>query len=270
MSVSSETHPPSVRRRVLTFAVSSLLTELGFDHAEKIAVETLVEMVQSFLTECGNSSKSYCELAGRTEPVIGDVIIALVNMGYNLEGIQAYGRRPARTTVPTPLPSAAPKPTNILQAGLKQRFPSHIPGHMPEFPDPHAYIRTPTHKQPVTEYEAIREKSAMHKRDLERALCKFITKTNETHSLFQGADENYPLMAMKPKFPPYLDALLPRDQIFDFEEETVQPSPRKVKKEPDSGERPGEGDDDAKGETEIIDNPYLRPVKLPRKKLKQK
>lgn len=95
------------------------------------------------LTEVGRSSKSYCELAQRTEPVIGDVIVALVNMGYKLEGLQAYGRRPARTTVPTPLPSAAPKPTSILQAGDKQQFPQHIPKHMPEFPDPHAYIRTP-------------------------------------------------------------------------------------------------------------------------------
>lgn len=97
----------------------------------------------SVLTEVGNSSKSYCELAGRTEPVIGDVIMALVNMGYNLEGIQTYSRRSARTTLPQPVPSAAPKPTNILQAGSKQKFPSHIPNHMPEFPDPHAYIRTP-------------------------------------------------------------------------------------------------------------------------------
>lgn len=41
-----------------------------------------------------------------------------------------------------------------------------------------------THKKPVTEYEAIREKAASQKRDLERALNKFKTKTNETESLF--------------------------------------------------------------------------------------
>lgn len=269
MSVVSE-NPAAVRRKVLTLAVTSLLTELDFDHADKMALETLVEMIQSFLTEVGNSSKSYCELAGRTEPVIGDVIIALVNMGYHLEGLQTYGRRPARTTLPQPLPSSAPKPTNILQAGSKQKFPSHIPNHMPEFPDPHAYIRTPTHKQPVTEYEAIREKSAQHKRDLERALCKFITKTNETQSLFLGPDTTFPLVAVKPKFPPYLDALLPRDQIFDFEEESVHQAPRKPKKEAEVVERKEGEEEDQKGEAESIDNPYLRPVKLPRKKLKTK
>ncbi len=56
MSVASESHPSSVRRRVLTLAVSSLLTELGFDHAEKMAVETLVEMIQS--CKCTGKTRS--------------------------------------------------------------------------------------------------------------------------------------------------------------------------------------------------------------------
>lgn len=45
-----------------------------------------------------------------------------------------------------------------------------------------------THKQPVTEYEAIREKAATQKRDMERALTKFLAKTSETHNLFNTED----------------------------------------------------------------------------------
>lgn len=45
-----------------------------------------------------------------------------------------------------------------------------------------------THKQPVTEYEAIREKAASQKRDIERALTKFLAKTSETHNLFNTED----------------------------------------------------------------------------------
>ena len=33
------------------------------------------------LTEVGNSAKGFCELSGRVEPVLGDVSMALVNMG---------------------------------------------------------------------------------------------------------------------------------------------------------------------------------------------
>lgn len=47
-----------------------------------------------------------------------------------------------------------------------------------------------THKQPVTEYEAIREKAATQKRDIERALTRFIAKTGDTHSLFLTEDNS--------------------------------------------------------------------------------
>lgn len=45
-----------------------------------------------------------------------------------------------------------------------------------------------THKQPVTEYEAIREKAASQKRDIEKALTRFLAKTSETHCLFSSED----------------------------------------------------------------------------------
>lgn len=48
--------------------------------------------------------------------------------------------------------------------------------------------RFQTHKQPVTEYEAIREKAASQKRDIEKALTKFLAKTSETHNLFNTDD----------------------------------------------------------------------------------
>jgi len=44
----------------------------------------------------------------------------------------------------------------------------------------------------VTEYEAIREKSASQKRDTERALTRFVAKTSETHSLFLSEDTIFP------------------------------------------------------------------------------
>lgn len=74
-------------------------------------------------------------------------------------------------------------PLQILQAGSKPTNPVHIPSYLPSLPDPHAYVRTATYKQPETEYEAIREKSANQKRDVERALTKFLAKTSEFYDL---------------------------------------------------------------------------------------
>jgi transcription initiation factor TFIID subunit 8 len=99
--------------------------------------------VVAVICQVGISARSYCELSGRTEPVIGDVIMALVNMGLPLDGIEVHARRSGRTVLPALVPSTQPKQLSILQAGIKQSHPSHIPIHLPQFPDPHAYIRTP-------------------------------------------------------------------------------------------------------------------------------
>lgn len=43
----------------------------------------------------------------------------------------------------------------------------------------------------MTEYEAIREKAAAQKRDIERALTKFAAKTSDTQTLFLTDDKEY-------------------------------------------------------------------------------
>ncbi|KAM3961507.1 TBP-associated factor 8 [Aphomia sociella] len=207
------------RRRLLNIAVSTVLLETGFESADKISLETLTEMLQCFFTEVGNSAKGYCELSGRVEPVLGDIVMALINMGISLQGLEQYAARPNRHVIQPPQQAPAPRTPAMLSAGSKAKHAPHIPFHLPPLPDPHAYIRTPTHKQPVTEYEAIREKAATQKRDIERALTKFLAKTSETHNLFNTEDNQvFPLIACKPTFPAYLPCLLPTDQVFDFDE----------------------------------------------------
>ena len=87
--------------------------------------------------------------------------------------------------------------------------------------DTHTYVRTPTHKQPVTDYVGVREKASSQKRDVERALTRFIAKTGKTHSLFKTDDTNlFPLISCdrlmpdQPALPAYLNALLFKDQVY--------------------------------------------------------
>ncbi|XP_012058850.1 PREDICTED: transcription initiation factor TFIID subunit 8 [Atta cephalotes] len=270
----------NTRRKILNQVVSSILVECGYDTCEKQVLETLTEMLQSFIMEIGASGRNYCELSGRTEPLIADVILALINMGIKLDNIETYAKRQSRTVLPTLQQQTQAKQLNILQAGVKQGHPSHIPNYLPSFPDPHAYIRTPTHKQPVTEYEAIREKVATQKRDIERALTRFIAKTGETHSLFLTEDNSmFPLISCKPQFPSYISALLPQDQIFEPDPDfQFDSSPVKKKKEQQNEDRLTEEGNQTQnenmeqnGETitqqDVIDNPYLRPGKIPKNKM---
>lgn len=60
-----------------------------------------------------------------------------------LHGIEHHAKRNHRIVL-SPLQQLKPqKQYDMLQAGTKQNRPNHIPNHLPQFPDPHAYIRTP-------------------------------------------------------------------------------------------------------------------------------
>jgi len=144
------------------------------------------------IVEIGNSAHNYCELGGRTMPIVGDVSMALINMGLNINSLEPYVRRANHVAIPLPAQQTQQRQLSLLQAGTKAPHPHYVPSYFPPMPDPHAYIRTPTHKQPVTEYEAIREKAASQKRDVEKALTKFLCKTTETVNLFPTEDNMFP------------------------------------------------------------------------------
>ena len=153
--------------------------------------------------------------------------------------------------------------------GNNKKHPSSIPDNLPEFPDSHSYIRTPTHRQPVTDYEMVREKAASQKRDVERALTRFIAKTGKIHNLFKTDDNNlFPLISCErevdgAKIPPYINAVLFKDQVFEEDEREFLSKKRK-NFEKEKGE---EGDKKSKLDesfSEDNDNPFLRPVKMPR------
>ncbi|XP_076413808.1 transcription initiation factor TFIID subunit 8 isoform X4 [Peromyscus maniculatus bairdii] len=131
------------RRRTLQVVVSSLLTEAGFESAEKASVETLTEMLQSYISEIGRSAKSYCEHTARTQPTLSDIVVTLVEMGFNVDTLPAYAKRSQRMVITAPPVTNQPVAPKALTAGQNRPHPPHIPSHFPEFPDPHTYIKTP-------------------------------------------------------------------------------------------------------------------------------
>lgn len=255
----------SARRKYLYTAVTALCYECGFTSADKAALETLTEMLQSILCELARSCRAYCELSGRTEVLGADVLMAMVEMGLDVESVFNYAKRPSRISLPTPVSIPRSSISRILQAGEKRSLPSYIPEHYPPFPDPHAYIRTPTHKQPVTEYEAIREKAASQKRDVERALTRFIAKTGCTQSLYPDDVTLFPLIACKPSANPYFSALLFKDQVFDEKESEATIGKSKAYT---PGLEDSDSQKDVNMDVDIMDNPYLRQPKFPRKRRK--
>jgi transcription initiation factor TFIID subunit 8 len=269
------------RRKVLSHLVAVLVQESGFACADKPALETLTEILQSFLTELGHSTRLFAEVAGRVEPTVGDFVLALAELGIRLEPteLRSYHKRHGRPILPVPQLLPLPKAPQILSAGKRRALPSYIPDYFPPMPDPHAYIRTPTHRQPLADYAACREKISQQKRDVERSLTKFYARTSPCFYLFPDNQSIYPLIS--PKSVTYLDTHIPRDQIF--EEEQNLPPLNFIKKEKISDsnhqsklvdeEENDANEADTQQETassaysgwELIDNPFLRPVKIQKK-----
>ncbi|KAG7237919.1 hypothetical protein INR49_031712 [Caranx melampygus] len=275
------------RRRTLQVVVSALLTECGFESAEKAAVETLTEMMQSCtrpdpmcrtltpvdITEIGRCAKAYCEHTARSVPTLSDTVVSLIEMGFNVDTLPVSGDEPPVT----------PK---ALSAGQKRTHPSHILSHFPEFPDPHTYIKTPTFREPVSDYQVVREKAATQRRDVERALTRFMAKTGETQSLFKDDITAFPLIAARPSAIPYLSALLPSElELQTLEETDSSEQDDQTDSENTAGniitDDPGADKENSMlppsgvvpsakaSEDNVIDNPYLRPVKKPKVRRKK-
>uniref|UniRef100_A0A9J7WXQ1 Transcription initiation factor TFIID subunit 8 n=2 Tax=Cyprinus carpio TaxID=7962 RepID=A0A9J7WXQ1_CYPCA len=282
------------RRRTLQVVVSSLLTECGFESAEKAAMETLTEMMQSYyrtnmfhyITEVGRCAKATCEHTARSTPTLSDVVITLVEMGFNVDTLPVYAKRSQRMVITAPPITNASVVPKALIAGQKRTHPTYIPSHFPEFPDPHTYIKTPTFREPVSDYQVVREKAASQRRDVERALTRFMAKTGETESLFKDDISAFPLIAAKPSAIPYLSALLPSELELQTLEETdsseqddqtdTENNSSNVSQDDQSADKenvvlpPGGVVPTGKANEEnMIDNPYLRPVKKPKVRRKK-
>uniref|UniRef100_UPI00358E4B54 transcription initiation factor TFIID subunit 8 isoform X3 n=1 Tax=Myxine glutinosa TaxID=7769 RepID=UPI00358E4B54 len=231
----------AARRRTLQVAASALLTEAGFEATEYAALETLTEMLQSW---------------------------------FDVEALPAYAKRTHRIALSAPPTSHLPNTPKGLPTGQRRARPQYIPAHYPEFPDPHTYIRTPTYREPLTEYQVLRERSAAQRRDVERALTRFVAKTGPTYSLFDPDPAAFPLISCQPSANAYLSALLPShlaeeaasldNRDDDITTMGVSETGHGLESALSSGSLlPGMGANRL-GEEPPIDNPYLRPVRKPK------
>uniref|UniRef100_A0A8C5YB54 Bromodomain associated domain-containing protein n=1 Tax=Microcebus murinus TaxID=30608 RepID=A0A8C5YB54_MICMU len=59
-------------------------------------------MLQSYISEIGRSAESHCEHTARTQPALSDVVVTLVEMGFNADTLPAYAKRSRRMVIAAP------------------------------------------------------------------------------------------------------------------------------------------------------------------------
>uniref|UniRef100_A0A0D9RFY4 Transcription initiation factor TFIID subunit 8 n=1 Tax=Chlorocebus sabaeus TaxID=60711 RepID=A0A0D9RFY4_CHLSB len=270
------------RRRTLQVVVSSLLTEAGFESAEKASVETLTEMLQSYISEIGRSAKSYCEHTARTQPTLSDIVVTLVEMGFNVDTLPAYAKRSQRMVITAPPVTNQPVTPKALTAGQNRPHPPHIPSHFPEFPDPHTYIKTPHFRRPSSSYSGLNEKKARWRSALGKGVSLFNSKLSFTQRMNKDSLEGRNIDQRKQNTISYLTMLPEFESSFGQHSETLFKNKRKktstwsglnfCSKEDSGAEKENTSvlqqnpslSGSRNGEENIIDNPYLRPVKKPK------
>lgn len=203
------------RRKILYLAVSACCQEVGFQSAENSVIETLTTILLSLIAEIGRTSQLLCEHNSRNEVTYDDIKLALIELGLNFS--PDYAKRRNIIRLPSPAIEPQIRDCDILPAGQKRPHDSYIPDYYPQFPDPHSYIRTPTIKKPDVDYEALRDRAACQKQDIEKALAKFLAKIYPSppeHSFFgshTSLNKFFPLVAHHKKT--LWDGLLPREDL---------------------------------------------------------
>jgi transcription initiation factor TFIID subunit 8 len=137
----------------------------------------------------GRRARDYCEVASRTTPTYTDVELALVDIGTDPASLSEYSKRPQRRHLPKQVHGHVAPQRRVLQVGTRRQRPPHISPHLPPFPDPHTYIRTPTFSPPVGEYKLVREKLGKQKRNSRKGLSKLLGKTRPSHPIAGEADK---------------------------------------------------------------------------------
>lgn len=260
MTSSKNTH-----RKLLNLSVVTICKEAGFETATKASLETLTELLQAHLTELTTSCRKFCEHSHRTMPDLTDCAMALAEVGCSAHAVNAFCKttpsQPAKQlTVAKP-----PAEHKGLKSGLpKVNQPSYIPNHFIEYPEVHSFVRTPSMREPINQYEMIRERIAKQNILTEESLIKFLSHTKPSDDvLFEHIDrELYPTIRLDHEPFPYLRALLPNQKENELPK---TPQPAEEKHNTSSDEVSNSQTSDA-STSRSNDNPYIREPKRIRTK----
>ena len=178
-------------RAVSRVAVAQICESVGFNGVKGSAIEAFADIAIRYLIDLGKMAEFYCNLAGRSQCSVFDVILALEDL-EQVKGFLGSGQSQCLLGSGTVRdlmrfvnsgdegPFAQPIPNfpvirhrrtipSFLQMG--EAPPSkHIPAWLPALPDPHTYIHTPVWDQRASDPREDKVEQARQRRKAERSL----------------------------------------------------------------------------------------------------
>ncbi|XP_067325423.1 transcription initiation factor TFIID subunit 3 isoform X2 [Anolis sagrei] len=126
----------SYSRWLLRVSVAQVCQALGWDSVQLSACDLLTDVLQRYLHALGRGCRRYCELYGRTDPILEDVGEAFKLMGVNLHELEDYILNIEPVTFAHQIPSFPVSKNNVLQfpqPGSKdaEERKEYIPDYLP-------------------------------------------------------------------------------------------------------------------------------------------
>lgn len=179
-------------RSISKIAVAQICASVGFEGFNESALESLADIAVRYLSDLGKTSKSYANLASRTDSNVFDIIQALedLELGAGFSGASEINQCSMSSGVvreiigfvdsSEEIPFAQPVPSfpvvkqqlgipSFMQMGETPEV-KHIPAWLPAFPDAHTYRRTVVWNERVTNPREDKIELARQNRKAERSL----------------------------------------------------------------------------------------------------
>ncbi|XP_044284219.1 transcription initiation factor TFIID subunit 3 isoform X2 [Varanus komodoensis] len=126
----------SYSRWLLRVSVAQVCQALGWDAVQLSACDLLTDVLQRYLHSLGRGCRRYCELYGRTDPILEDVGEAFKLMGVSLHELEDYILNIEPVTFAHQIPAFPVSKNNVLQfpqPGSKdaEERKEYIPDYMP-------------------------------------------------------------------------------------------------------------------------------------------
>ena len=166
--------------------------------------------------------------------MVTDVSLALIDSGFSIETLKPFAELSIRkqNRLPPMNKETEAQKVRPLAVNSTSTTPQYVHEGLPNFPDKHAYIQTAAQRHPTTDYQKVRQKASLQRKDAETALTKFIAKTGDANYYCDEEDNPinlaFPLIACKPSALSYLSVLLSKEEedfdLIDLKQEQELPA----------------------------------------------
>ncbi|XP_017048532.1 transcription initiation factor TFIID subunit 8 [Drosophila ficusphila] len=210
--------------------LDNLLAAKNCEVQDELLRHSMVELLKDRFREIAVRTTNGANHAARSSQSFFDLERTFAMMNIKVGDLKAIcqGQQESESEAIVECPGAQTRdedfhrgPQPMLSMTTKARemgCNSHIPDYLPPYPAAHTYKHTIMKQVTDRSYVTVRTRHAENQLSTVKALNRFYLGCSPSISLFenqQGDDSCRVLSVVPPKKPAYLDALMPRSQVFE-------------------------------------------------------